>query len=74
MALGTISADMIIHRYREAFLEANGCDVDCIYERGWFRIRHLNSAYGTRHRRKEIEAFIARLRAARKQEAAPSAE
>ena len=73
MALGLVNANMIIHRYRTAFREANGCDVECVYERGWFRIRHFNSVFGTRHRRKDIEDFTARLRA-RKQEVAALAK
>lgn len=72
MPLGAVEANMIIYRYRTAFQEANGCEVECAYKRGWFSIRHLGAAVGTKHRRKEIEEFTRRLRArkeaARKQE------
>lgn len=53
----------IADEYRAAFREASGCEIECLYERGWFRIRHLGAAFGTRHRRSEILDFTARLRA-----------
>lgn len=54
--------EQTISAYKAAFRTANNCEVgDVEYRNGWFRIRNHGAAYGTRHRRREIERFTQTL-------------